>query len=105
MSARRAVAGLLRAECEWRKFFRVSCEAGVSRLWTSSYQFRDELQRRGEWYAPGDIGDVLLTLAREKLPESPATRWDAAWASRLCQETLERLAELRSHRARTSAHG
>jgi hypothetical protein len=91
---RAAVVNLLRAEREWRVFFRRSCEAGVSRLWASSYrQFRDELQTRGEWHTPEEIGDVLLTLAREKLPESPAARWDAEWASRLCREVLERLAE------------
>jgi hypothetical protein len=87
------VVELLRAEREWRKVFRVSCEAGVSHLWASSYQFRDELQTRGERYTPEEIGDVLLALAREKLPNSPAARWDAEWASRLCRESLARLGE------------
>jgi hypothetical protein len=90
---RSAVVTLLKAEHDWRKFFRVSCEAGVSRLWASSYQFRDELQTRGEVHTPEEIGDVLLALAREKLLDSPAARWNAQWVSRLCRESLERLSE------------
>jgi hypothetical protein len=86
------VVKLLREEREWRRFFGMCCKDGVSRLWSSSYQFRDELQTRGEWCEPEEIGDVLLSLARKKLPESPAARWDAEWASRLSREALERLA-------------
>lgn len=91
--ARAAVVNLLRAEREWRRFFRARCEEGVSQLWASSYEFRSELQKRGDWHEREDIGDTLLVLAREKLPESPAARWDARWASRLCREALERLTE------------
>ncbi len=84
---------LLRAGRDWRRFFQGCYKAGVSRLWASSYQFRDELQKRGEWHAPEEIGDVLLSLAREKLPDSPAAQWDAEWISRLSREALEHLAE------------
>jgi hypothetical protein len=69
---RAAVVELFRKEREWRQFFRARCEEGVSLLWASSYQYRDELQKRGEWYECEEIGDVLLSLAREKLPESAA---------------------------------
>lgn len=61
-------------------------------MWSSSYQFREKLQRCGEWHSPEEIGDVLLALAREKLPESPGACWDSQWASRLSRESLERLA-------------
>jgi hypothetical protein len=47
---RAAVVNLLRAEREWRRFFQGCCKAGLSRLWASSYQFRDEIQKRGEWH-------------------------------------------------------
>jgi hypothetical protein len=92
-TARAAVVGLLRAEREWRKFFKTRCEEGVSRLWASSYEFRAELQKRGEWHEREEIGDVLLALAREKLPDSPAAQWDAEWASKLCKDALARLGE------------
>jgi hypothetical protein len=91
MSARRAVVTLFRGELEWRLWFRRCCEAGVSRLWSQAYQLRDELQERGEWHSLEDIGDVLLSLAREKLPESPGAQWEEWWASTLCSEALERL--------------
>lgn len=90
---RSAVVNLLKAERDRRRFFLGCCKAGVSRLWAVSHQFRDELQTRGEWHTVEEKGDVLLSLAREKLPESPAARWDAEWASRLAREALERLAE------------
>jgi hypothetical protein len=34
-----------------------------------------------------------LRLAREVLPNSPASRWDAEWARQLCEATLARLNE------------
>ena len=91
--ARAPVVDLLRPERELRRFFQTCCKTSVSRLWASSYQFRHELQRREEWLSPDEIGDVLLALAHEKLPGSPAARWDAQWASRLSRASLERVTE------------
>jgi hypothetical protein len=39
------------------------------------------------------VEDALLTLARQLLPDIPATEWDADWAHGLCKDTLARLAE------------
>jgi len=91
--ARAAVVSLLKAEREWRRVFRVSCETGALRLWTVAYQLRDELQTRGEWFSREEIAGVLFTLAREKLSESPGAHWDARWTSGLCREALVRLSE------------
>lgn len=91
--ARAAVVSLLKAEREYRRVFRVSCESGPSWLWAAAFQFRDELQTRGEWLSHEEIAGVLFTLAREKLPESPGAHWDAHWASGLCREALVRLSE------------
>ena len=90
---RAAVVDLLRTEREWRRFFVTSSKSSVSRLWSGRYQLRDELQKRGEWNDPEEIGDVLLSLAREKLPGSPGAQWDAEWGSRLCRDALARLGE------------
>ena len=92
LRAHPAVAELFRGEREWRVFFRKACEELPERLRSQAKQLRDELQARGDVFEIEEVEEVLLALAREKLPDSPAARWDAAWASKLCRESLERLA-------------
>jgi hypothetical protein len=99
LRAQTAVVDLFRKEREWRLLFRKCCEDSPERLRSSVKQVRDELDRRGERFELGEVEDVLLILAREKLPDSPAARWDADHASRLCKDALARLGE---HYARLS---
>ncbi len=91
--ARVAVVDLFRGEREWRVFFRKCCEHSAFRLRSQAWQVRDELAERGKRFKLEEVEDVLLALAREKLPNEPAARWDAEWASRLCREALARLGE------------
>lgn len=83
---------LFRGEREWRVFFRKACEESPECLRSQAKQLRDELHARGDVFKIEEVEDVLLALAREKLPESPAARWDAEWASRCSREALERFA-------------
>lgn len=73
--ARAAAVDLFRGELAWRKLFGKSCREGAERLRAIASQVRDELAERGRRFKPEGVEDVLLTLAREKLPESPAARW------------------------------
>lgn len=91
--ARVAVVDLFRSELEWRRSFGKSCQTGAERLRGFGLQVRDELAERGRRFKLEEVEDVLLALAREKLPESHAALWDAEWASGLCREALQRLAE------------
>ena len=88
MSARRALAELMKASPEYRALFRRCCEAGAERLCAQAWQFRKELRRRGYWVDPEDLEDALLALARKVLPESPAARWSPEWAHELCREAV-----------------
>jgi hypothetical protein len=87
------VAELFRGEREWRVFFRKACEESPERLRSQAKQLRNELHARGDVFKIEEVEDVLLALAREKLPDSLAGRWNAEWASRLCREALARLGE------------
>ena len=93
MRATASVAQLLRGSAELRRFFKACCEAGALRLRAQSWQFRDELRERGEWFELSKIEDALLTIAREVLPETPAAQWDRDWARELCRDALARMAE------------
>jgi len=103
--ATHAIAELLKASPEWRRFFRECCEAGALRLRSQAVRFRDELRRRdpgadGEGLALTSVEDALLTVARKVLPKTPAAEWDPEWAAQLCSDALSRLAE---HYASSSA--
>jgi hypothetical protein len=103
--ATHAIAELLKASPEWRRFFRECCEAGALRLRSQAVRFRDELCRRdpgaaGEDLALASVEDALLTVARKVLPKTPAAEWDPEWAAQLCSDVLSRLAE---HYASSSA--
>lgn len=87
------VVELFRGDREWRMFFRNCCEDSPERLRSQTRQLRDELEMRGEQFKVEEIEDVLLALAREKLPDSSAAQWDAEHASRLCKGALARLGE------------
>jgi biotin operon repressor len=93
MKARTALLELFKESSEWRAFFRSCCEYSAFRLRAQSWQFRDELKDRGDQFQADEVEDALLGLARELLPDTPAARWDAEWAHKLCKEALARLAE------------
>jgi hypothetical protein len=93
MKAHTAIVEHLKAEPEWRVFFRRCCEHSALRLRSSARRFREELADRCEPFELADVEDVLMELARKFFPESPAAQWDASWASRLCKDTLARLGE------------
>jgi hypothetical protein len=96
--ATHAIAELLKASPEWRRFFRECCEAGALRLRSQAVRFRDELRRRdpgaaGEDLALASVEDALLTVARKVLPKTPAAEWDEEWAVELCDDALARISE------------
>lgn len=82
---------LFRAESDWRKSFGRACRASAARLRGIAPQVRDELAERGRRFKLEEVEDVLLTLAREKLPESPAACWDADYTSEICRAAMHRL--------------
>src|SRR5829696_428307 len=92
MKARTALLELFRESYEWRAFFRSCCEISASRLSSQAWQFRDELNDRGNRFQADEVEDALLGLARELLSDSPAAQWDAEWAHEVCKDTLPRLA-------------
>jgi hypothetical protein len=93
MKARTALLELFKESSEWRYFFRSCCETSASRLRSQAWQFRDELDDWGNRFQAYEVEDALLGLARELLPATPATEWDAEWAHQLCRRSLARLAE------------
>jgi hypothetical protein len=93
MKARTALLELFKESHEWRAFFRSCCETSAFRLRSQSWQFRDELRDRGYELLADAVEDVLLGLARELLPETPAARWDSQWAHELCKDALTRIAK------------
>jgi hypothetical protein len=93
MKARTALLELFKESSGWRAFFSSCCETSGLRLRLQAWQFRDELTGRGHEFASEEVEDILLGLARELLPNSPAARWDAEWARRLCEATIARLNE------------
>jgi hypothetical protein len=93
MKVRTALLELLKGSREWRSFFRSCCEYSALRVRAQSWQFRDELKDRGNQYQADEMEDALLELARELLPNTPASQWDAEWAHELCKDALTRLAK------------
>jgi hypothetical protein len=91
MKARTALLELFKDSSEWRAFFRSCCEISAFRLRSQAWQFREELNDRGNQIQKDEVEDALLGLARELLPSSPAAEWDAEWAHELCKDTLARL--------------
>jgi hypothetical protein len=96
-----AVAELLKASPEWRHFYRQCCETGALRLRSQTWQFRNELRGRGEWFELSEVEDALLTIARKVLPGTPAAQWDPEWARELMRDARARLAA--EHEARAEA--
>ena len=88
-----AIKDLIKESFEWRRFFKLCCQESSLTLRSQAWQFRDELAERGHSFAKSDIEDVLLSLARELLPESPAAQWDEEWANALVKDAFARLAE------------
>jgi len=93
MKARTALLELFKESIQWRVFFRSCCESSAFRLRSQTPQFRDELKERGRGFPTEEVEDVLLGLARELLPDTPAAQWDAEWAHELCKDALARLSE------------
>ena len=93
MSARKAIADLLRDSLEYRRFFKKCCETSAFRLRSQAWQFGDELLDQGERFSLEDLEDALLTIARKVLPDSPAAKWDGEWAAGLTRDALRRLNE------------
>jgi hypothetical protein len=93
MKARTALLELFKESSEWRAFFRSCCERSALRLCSQAWQFRDELNERGNQFQADEVEDALLGLARDLFPNVPASKWDAEWAHELCKDALARLAE------------
>ena len=91
MKARTAFLELFKESGGWRIFFRSCCETSAFRLRSQAWQFRDELKDRGHELQADGVEVVLLEVARDFLPDTPAVRWDTEWARRLCEATLARL--------------
>jgi hypothetical protein len=103
MTATAAIAELLKASPEWRRFFKSCCETGALRLRSQAWQFRDELG--GCALAKPDVAlqeveDALLLIARTALPKTSAAQWDPEWAAELMKDALARIGE---HYAELSA--
>jgi hypothetical protein len=92
MKARTALLDLFKESSEWRVFFRSCCESSALRLRSQAPQFCDELKERGHGFLTEEVEDVLLGLARELLPDTPAAQWDTEWAHELCKDALAHLA-------------
>jgi hypothetical protein len=93
MKARTALLELFKESSGWRAFFRSCCETSPSRLRSQVWQFRDELNDRGNQVQVEEVESSLLGLARELLPHTPATQWDAEWAHDICKDALAHLAK------------
>ena len=93
MKARTALLELFKESSGWRAFFRSCSETSASRLRSLAWQFREELNERGNQYQVRDVEDSLLGSARELLPDTPAAKWDAEWAHELCKDALAHLAK------------
>jgi hypothetical protein len=92
MKTSTALLELFKESSEWRAFFRSCCDTSASRLRSLAWQFREELNDRGNQYQVRDVEDSLLGSARELLPDTPAAKWDAEWAHELCRDALAHLA-------------
>jgi hypothetical protein len=88
-----AVVELLKAEPEWRAFFKRCCKTSGYRLASQGWQFKDEMADRGQRFYLEKVEDALLALARELLPDTPGAQWDADWADKLTKEAMGRMQE------------
>ncbi len=86
-----AIVDLLRADADYRQFFKACCEAGALRLRRQAWQFRDELFKRGTPMHRDEVEDGLLVLARKVLPKTPAASWEAPWADELFKDARQRI--------------
>jgi hypothetical protein len=93
MKARTALLELFKESSEWRVFFHSCCETSAFRLRSQVWQFRVELKERGHGFLTEEVEDVLLGLARELLPDTPAAQWNTEWAHELCKDALAHLAK------------
>jgi hypothetical protein len=93
MKASTALLELFKDFSGWRAFFRTCCETSTFRLRSQAWQFREELNDRGNAFQAEEVEDSLLGLARELLSDTPAAHWDAEWAHELCKDALALLAE------------
>ena len=93
MKAHTALLELFKESGGWRAFFRLCCEMSAFRLRSQTWQFRDERKERGYKFGGEEVEDILLGLARDLLPNTPAAQWDTEWARRLSEATLARLNE------------
>ena len=93
MKSRTALLELLKDSSEWRAFFRSCCEISAFRLRAQAWQFRDELNDRGNQLQTDEVEDSLLGLATELLPDTPAAQWDAEWAHSICKDALAHLSK------------
>jgi hypothetical protein len=93
MKSRTALLELFKDSSVWRAFFRSCCETSAFRLRSQSWQFREELNDRGNRWQVEEVESSLLELARELLPDTPAAQWDAGWAHEVCKDALAHLAK------------
>jgi hypothetical protein len=93
MRAHTALLELFKESSGWRVFFHSCCKRSALRLRSQTWQFRDELEERGNQSQTDEVEDALLGLAQELLPETQAAQWDAEWAHELCKDALARLAK------------
>lgn len=93
MKARTAIVELLKAEPEWRSFFKRCCENSPLRLRSQARQWQDELVGRGHAFGLADVEDALADLARRFFPKSPAAQWDTKHTSEMYKDSLVCLAE------------
>jgi hypothetical protein len=93
MKSRTALLELFKDSSVWRTFFRSCCETSAFRLRSQSWQFREELNDRGNRWQVEEVEGSLLELARELLPDTPAAQWDAGWAHEVCKDALAHLAK------------
>jgi hypothetical protein len=93
MRVRTALLELFKKSSEWRAFFRSCCETSAFRLRSQAWQFREELEARGNQFQADEVEDSLLGLARDLLPDTPAAQWDAEWAHNLSKDALAHLAK------------
>src|SRR5215212_6085836 len=93
MKARTALLELFKESSGWRAFFRSCCETSAFRLRSQAWQFREELNDRGNQFQAEEVEGSLLGLARELLSDTPAAHWDAEWAHNLCRDALALLAK------------
>jgi hypothetical protein len=71
------LADLLRADPEYRRFFKRCCRLGTFRLQAQAGQFNERLVERRVKASTADVRDALVVLATKTLPATPAGRGEA----------------------------